>query len=954
MSYAASASLARQFGSLFEGGCTAGLSDSQLLERFTDRGGPADEAAFAVLVARHGPMVLGVCRQLLGDHHHAEDAFQATFLVLARRARAIRDPDLLGGWLHRVAIRTARKARGRLARRRRTDEEGSARQVSARPAAAEQALIDRERAEALHREIDRLPGSFRLPVVLCYFEGLTLDEAAHRLRCPVGTLRSRLARAREKLRRGLTRRGFALPATAMAAILMPRSASASVSPLLCDTTTRAAVHFAARHATGGASAATLAQEVLRTMLLHKLKAVAISLLLLVVVATGAGRLAYPLVMGAEPRMKSPPPARPSAAARIPDDANPGRMTVVGRVLDPDGKPIANARVAVLADRKRQIGDLDGRHRNILMGADAADAEGRFTLTFPAIPAQRLDHLRLIAIATGRGLGVVELETDAANQEASIALSPEGPIEGRLVDVQGQPAAGVVVRVARLRVRGAHGEIQPYDAKGTSSLWPSPATTDANGRFRLLGLGKNAPATLEVEDPRFARQAFSFQITAIPAVAGRPGEKIRPSTTITLRPAQALDFHVVHADDGQPVAGARVDIQSSGSRRSAYTGEVAGVRTDGQGRARIVPWPGDRFMIRVYPPEGEPYLPATLNIEWPKAAVQHSVEAKLQRGEVVRGRLIEDPSGTPVAGGWVVYHQTRRGNPRPLRLPSIEAVSGPDGTFTMVVAPGPGHLLVQGPGADYLHVTTSFSEMGVGIRPSFHMYPDAHASLDIKDGEAASPLDLRLRRGVTVAGRVVAPDGTPIAEAYAFGRSYTPYREHTFPLVGFNGNPPQIEVKDGRFTIPGCDPETPVAFYFLDRKHRLGATVEISGKSAANGPITVHLRPTASARFLLKGRDGKVPDFYAARDRLAELRLVITPGPEAEEINKNIDTIPGDFAYHINLDETQDDPPRIGPDGLMTLPNLIPGAPYRFRGREFIPEPGQTIDLGEVVVEKPRR
>ena len=98
MAHMASTSLVRQIGTLFEGGCSAGLSDRQLLERFTARGEPADEAAFAAMVARHGPMVLGVCRQLLGDHHHAEDAFQAVFLVLARQARSIRDPELLGTW----------------------------------------------------------------------------------------------------------------------------------------------------------------------------------------------------------------------------------------------------------------------------------------------------------------------------------------------------------------------------------------------------------------------------------------------------------------------------------------------------------------------------------------------------------------------------------------------------------------------------------------------------------------------------------------------------------------------------------------------------------------------------------------------------------------------------------------------------------------------------------------
>ncbi len=195
MSYAASASLARQLGSLFEGGCTSGLSDRQLLGRITARGGPIDEAAFAAIVARHGSMVLGVCRQLLGDHHHAEDAFQAVFLVLARQARSIRDPDRLGAWLYGVAIRTARKARARIDRRRRAEEDGDVATLAADgTATADRAVLDGEQAEILHGEIDRLPGAFRLPVVLCYFEGLTLDEAAHRLRWPVGTTRSRLAR----------------------------------------------------------------------------------------------------------------------------------------------------------------------------------------------------------------------------------------------------------------------------------------------------------------------------------------------------------------------------------------------------------------------------------------------------------------------------------------------------------------------------------------------------------------------------------------------------------------------------------------------------------------------------------------------------------------------------------------------------------------------------------------
>jgi RNA polymerase sigma factor (sigma-70 family) len=951
MAYVASPSLVRQLGSLFEGGCAAGLSDRQLLERFTARGEPADEAAFAAIVARHGPMVLDVCRQLLGDHHHAEDAFQATFFVLARQARSIREPDRLGPWLYGVALRTARQARGRIDRRRRTEEEGSARQAAACPSTADRGLIEREQAEALHREIDRLPRAFRAPVVLCYFEGLTLDEAAHRLRWPVGTTRSRLARAREKLRRGLSRRGFAMSSAAVAAVLAPRSTQASVSSLLCDSTTRAAIAFAARHAAGGAlsaSAAALAQEVLQTMLIHKLKAAALSFLLLAVVATGAGWLARPLVMGDEPKVMTPAPARPATAAPVTKDNTAARMTVVGRALDPAGRPVPDARLAALADRPRQLGDInDDRHRDDLMGTASADADGRFTLEFPALSAGRVASLFLLVAAPGRGSKIVVLRTDAARQEVSIALAPEEPVEGRLVDVQGQPAAGVVVRVAGL----AHpSEPQPHDARGVTGLWPSPATTDAGGQFRMPGLNKDIKVTFEVEDPRYARETFSLR-------AEKPGAgELKPGSTVTLRPPQTVEVRVVHGDDGRPVAGARVDVQSE-VENQIPTLKIARDRTDGRGHASVVAWPGTSFRIHVHAPEGEPYVPRTIYIGWPKAAVTQSVEVKLERGTIVRGRLIEDPTGRPVDDAWIIYHQTYRKNPRYRPLPEIEAASGADGMFTLVVPRGPGHLLVYTPRHDHVHVMTSYGEMGVGIRPSLHIFPNAHAALDIKDGEATHPLELKLRRAITIKGRVLTPDGKPVAQAFAFGRGHTWYREQTYHIQLWSNGPPFIAVRDGQVEITGCDPDRPGTFYFLDVKDRLGAVVELPGQSATAGPVTVQLLPTATAYTILKGADGKPVADRKVENGSIDPLLVVTPGPCTTEFSGNfdIDDTLSDFVQHVGgLDPAHNENLRSGPDGRVTIVNLIPGARYRFRDREFTPLPGQSIDLDHIAAGKPPR
>ena len=224
MSPVTTSSVARQIESLFDGASVAGLTDRQLIERFTARRDVTGEAAFAALVSRHGPMVMGICRQTLGDPHDAEDAFQAVFLVLACKARSIRDPDLLGSWLYAVSLRTSRKARVQIARRRKNDEAAMMRlsapdscTLNDRSAPTpEQTLLAREQAAILYSEIDRLPRAFRMPIVLHYFEGLTLDETARRLRCPAGTVRSRLARACEKLRRRLTRGGVALSTAAVA------------------------------------------------------------------------------------------------------------------------------------------------------------------------------------------------------------------------------------------------------------------------------------------------------------------------------------------------------------------------------------------------------------------------------------------------------------------------------------------------------------------------------------------------------------------------------------------------------------------------------------------------------------------------------------------------------------------------------------------------------------------
>jgi RNA polymerase sigma factor (sigma-70 family) len=258
-------------------------TDGQLLARFL---GQRDEAAFAALVERHGSMVLAVCRRVLGNVADAEDAFQATFLVLVRKAGSLSARSVLGDWLHGVARRTALKAKA-AAGRRSTKEQATARRET------QVADVRDDRLAILDDAISNLPEKYRLAVVLCDLEGWTRQEAASRLGWPEGTVAGRLARARTLLARRLTRRGVVGSAGALSGELAPSSASASVPAALVAGTVRAAYAVAAGQAAAGvlsSKVALLTGEVMQSMSLSKVKIAAAVLILCV--GTGFGLVAY--------------------------------------------------------------------------------------------------------------------------------------------------------------------------------------------------------------------------------------------------------------------------------------------------------------------------------------------------------------------------------------------------------------------------------------------------------------------------------------------------------------------------------------------------------------------------------------------------------------------------------------------------------------------------------------
>jgi RNA polymerase sigma factor (sigma-70 family) len=301
-----SSSLVRYVRRIAFVGQEADPDDKGLVERFVSQ---HDEAAFEALLRRHGPMVLGVCQRLLTNPSDAEDAFQATFLVFLRKASSLSRRELVANWLYGVAYRTALKARGREAQRREHYKNFA---VHSQMKTSEQ-TIWQDLRPVLDEEVRRLPAKYRSPVVLCYFQGKTLTEAAEQLGWPAGTVSGRLSRARDLLRKRLTRRGLAISG-GLLTMHLSESMSSALSPALISVTLRsAALVIAAPAAATGTlspSVATLMKGVLQAMLLSKIKVASSILFVLVLVSTGVGVLAMSKSAAHQTEERVPETAKP--------------------------------------------------------------------------------------------------------------------------------------------------------------------------------------------------------------------------------------------------------------------------------------------------------------------------------------------------------------------------------------------------------------------------------------------------------------------------------------------------------------------------------------------------------------------------------------------------------------------------------------------------------------------
>jgi RNA polymerase sigma factor (sigma-70 family) len=651
----------RHLRTVFEAGALGVLGDSALLERFlAGRGDEDSAAAFAALAERHGPMVLSVCRAAMGDPHDAEDAAQATFLILARRAGSIRRAESLASWLFGVALRVSSKARAQQARRRALERLGAEMRVQA--ADSDRSL---EASAEVHEELDRVPERFRSPIVLCHLEGLTNEQAATRLGVPVRTVQRRLTEGRERLRSRLTRRGLAPASRAILPVL--GSAAGEASGAWIEATARAAAGLAAGRsitAVASASVASLVKTGSATLLLGRLKMLATGLLLAGTLGGLAG-VGWLLRAGQE---DPPVPAvariqadRPAAAPTLRD-----RMRIRGLVVDEGRQPVAGARVrAIQADRpETAITAADGTfempvdgpnwlEQTLIATSDDGARQGlcRFTpdsaLDAPGRSAGIMLHPArdvTVTVANGRGAPVpeaavflldyvypaAEARTDARG--VAVLRVPEGLKTLWIVALK--PGVGFDYfenyetdtptdaspppRAARLVLTGvlpnARVRVIDSDGRPVQGVEMYPVTIEKRGKFRFANL-----ATLPF-DPRTDSDGIATfdwlpaDLTACTLETGT-GD-YRPAAPCTLDPGHLGELLTVSVRrptrvsgkvtyaDGSPAPGVWVEATGSGGPGIAASWEGRGrARTDADGAYDLRLMPGQSFTIKVVDHEG---------------------------------------------------------------------------------------------------------------------------------------------------------------------------------------------------------------------------------------------------------------------------------------------------------------------------------------------------------------
>ena len=459
----------------------------------------------------------------------------------------------------------------------------------------------------------------------------------------------------------------------------------------------------------------------------------------------------------------------------------------------------------------------------------------------------------IALAPGFGVGWVTVDPDADMPTADITIQPEQLIQGRLFDVQARPVQGVTVSVSSIEreviddlpvvFRRLQGLVYEWTRVNDMPGWPTPATTDTEGRFTIRGVGRRVKTGLSIIDPRFALQDVDVETD------DAAGAKV---VTAALEPPKILSGRVTDSGTGGPIPYARLIIVANSTiQRRNY--RHTDCHADAGGRFRANVSPGEQFIILATPPQGRIYVESRKTVDWPKGAVEQSVDLALERGAAIRGTVVEESGGKPIAGALVSFVTLSRADIDRVGWRSTTETLA-DGTFELAAVPRTGHLAVQAPSDDYVLREIGVGEMAWGKPGGRRVYSNWVIACDPKLGGPGLDFHVALRRGITVTGHVIGPDAKPVAGTRIISRAVLDPRASWF-LREWSGAY-QLQAVRGRFELHGLDPDTELPVHFLEPKQKLGAVARLSGKSAFAGPLTVRLEPCGAAKARLIDTQGR--------------------------------------------------------------------------------------------------
>jgi RNA polymerase sigma factor (sigma-70 family) len=925
---------------------TRALTDAQLLERFAVH---QAEDAFAALMQRHGQLVWSVCRHVLRHDQDAEDAFQATFLVLARNAAFIRKQEALASWLHGTAYRIALRAR-RDALIRRTHE--SRGKTMPRELPFPETVL-REALAVLDEEVQQLSPRQRAAFVLCSLEGKSLAEAAQQLGWKQGTVSGTLARARRRLGQRLTRRGVTLSAALSAVVLGRQAASAALPAGLAHSTTQAALLFAAGKSAAAAlaspAAAALVEGVTRTMSLTKLKVA--TLVLLAAGVAGAGLLTHQALAAKE--SAQPPVAAPQASAEdtkpAPPEAPPAAsrqeaeqaLEVTGQVLDADGKPCAGAKLSLWTNAVKKPADMP-----VLA---VTDADGRFRLTVARADRER--DAKIVARARDHGPDWVEVAKLDKGTGVTLQLAKDDvPINGRVIDLEGQPVAGATIEVGRLEqsdmnrwMELAKKGISNHQDRELASValdGPITVTTGKDGRFRLTGFGRDRTVLLRLRGDNIEHCAFWVVTRDEPLAGLRAGPYGTYSATFTHHalPSKPIVGTVRDRATGKPLAGITV-------ASSMYNWRFA--TTDEKGQYRIVgAAKHDQYSVSA---GSAPYLNCTkMDIADTPGLEPLRVDFDLDRGVAITGRLTDKTTGKPVRGYLGFIPLADNPNIKNFSelgklhvIASDEAHAKADGSFTVTAIPGPGVLTARADDEDqFLPAEVE------GIKLAQNIILDGyHAVIPVSPSESdpkSTHIDVALVPGRTLTGTLVGPDGQPLAGARAAGLGAVP--KFFDPSEGKLATP--------SFTVSGLSLKKSRTVLFIHPEKKLARLLAIRPDEL--GPLTVRLDAPGTLAGRLVDAEGKP---------LAGVKVSAQLSFKPEDTKD----LPADIQFNgqfwsklITGEATTDK------DGKFRVEGLVPGLKYLLNVKKEMEiltdytrenltvESGKANDLGELKAKSPAK